>query len=1208
MEEYEDFINYISKKSTSELLKLFSILQLFPENHGKNLRIEIIVSLLSKNMNNVDEELNYDGVVNAVQEMFPSDHREDPVETSFTENFLFSNGNNIVFPGIVINSSEIVQGLTYSILHAENNLSSEFKKNIYESIIFFLSIHTNIATEIGLKRYISLDNNEKELFFPDEYFFKNYKDLICFSKEEIQAIYDEFNIKRDVISNFVFDIEKDEIDLINIDKNPILLKPFIICNDIYYLIFPSAQMFSLNNFIVNELEVNGHLEELLKIYDLNIENDSFKELRKMNWSMTDLDTQIKDKIELRNGESIWQFDENKLAYVNVILNSSEDSDYEERASTVISFVRNKVNNENYQFLTLLLISSYSTTDDKFFALKDIEGSDNFLMINIIDLKRLNSNWDLNKLSLWKYCKAFDRAINKGVRIAPMYSILTYYSYYTKNNDSFLHSDEAYNGLFFDFGTQGKVITDINTKNDEHGVMFFKPKRGIGYLPVYKTAKHAPIYLSQEYYIGIYKSAIELFDYPIWITCPKKRDTMTTHFIDAIAHWLNELYPSLNKHFNHSVPFPIEFIISLDDKLYDFNPQVLHNLDLEVFNLEYEIIAAEGKIKIQVPFEFFAALYRKDNHGERQLMSVVIESMSKLFNAIGYDELSEEVIQLIIDKHIPLGSAKMILTVDSSYNLKMDQRHLPKIRFIQKYDNSYVLESVVDWLNYDKEIPVEIIDKKDKIKLLVDCVNAIIQELRNKLIEYNTLELLSFLMHHHEAIIQANEYRKLYIPARLECFSKYVDVFNEFHETESEYVNVSLSMRCLIEFASAEPYFNDKLPNNDDVDYLLALMNEMIYFGYVQDIIRFDIDSPKMGLLESGRIGISKGFFDDVLLNYNISNKEDELVDYKENFESNFNKHEKNESNEKNEEDYLKKIDEAFIYDLGITFLEINTISLFLAEYCLIQESSYYKMEEKEFIELIIKETKFNNEKINSYLNLLTLNSRGKMDKPPEGYIIPEIFPWRYNRKLSYLRKPLIRLIDNDDKVWYLWSARFLIRASDNLLYQFSNASLRVEDKHHKIKNLIAKRLNIKGKNFTNEVRDWLIQNPKLRVIDFEVKIDIKGVLIANKNYGDIDILAFDDKNKLVYSIECKNTKQAKIMYDFQRDVKNYADKQLPKHVARNDWLVDNIKQLSKRFNKNVDDYKVKSIVIASYQLPIKFLEKTKLPIYSFNEIKRSQIF
>src|SRR5690606_15150025 len=128
----------------------------------------------------------------------------------------------------------------------------------------------------------------------------------------------------------------------------------------------------------------------------------------------------------------------------------------------------------------------------------------------------------------------------------------------------------------------------------------------------------------------------------------KRDTMTIHFIDAIAHWLNELYPSLKNHFNHPIPFPIEIIITLDEKLYNFNPQELQAFKKDTFGLNYELIVEEGKIKLQVPFEFYAILHRKDNHGERQLMFIVIESISKLFSKIGYEDLNEENIRLMID--------------------------------------------------------------------------------------------------------------------------------------------------------------------------------------------------------------------------------------------------------------------------------------------------------------------------------------------------------------------------------------------------------------------------------------------------------------------------------------------------------------------------------------------------------------------------------
>ncbi|MFZ2283540.1 MAG: hypothetical protein WAV86_06665 [Lutibacter sp.] len=80
------------------------------------------------------------------------------------------------------------------------------------------------------------------------------------------------------------------------------------------------------------------------------------------------------------------------------------------------------------------------------------------------------------------------------------------------------------------------------------------------------------------------------------------------------------------------------------------------------------------------------------------------------------------------------------------------------------------------------------------------------------------------------------------------------------------------------------------------------------------------------------------------------------------------------------------------------------------------------------------------------------------------------------------------------------------------------------------------------------------------------------------------------------------------MYDFQRDIKNYTEKQLTKHLRRHTWLVNNIEQLSVKFNKKINNFKVRSIVIATYQLPIKFIEKVKIPIFSFNEIKRREVF
>ena len=133
-------------------------------------------------------------------------------------------------------------------------------------------------------------------------------------------------------------------------------------------------------------------------------------------------------------------------------------------------------------------------------------------------------------------------------------------------------------------------------------------------------------------------------------------------------------------------------------------------------------------------------------------------------------------------------------------------------------------------------------------------------------------------------------------------------------------------------------------------------------------------------------------------------------------------------------------------------------------------------------------------------------------------------------------------------------------------------------------------------------------NTELEVIPYEVKIKKNGILNSDRDYGDIDILAFDHKLKMIYSIECKNTKQAKIMYDFYSHSKNYIEKQLPKHLNRDKWLNQNRNKLQEVFSIEGEDYEIISLIISSHLLPVKYMQKISIHVYSFNEIKEKSVF
>lgn len=101
-------------------------------------------------------------------------------------------------------------------------------------------------------------------------------------------------------------------------------------------------------------------------------------------------------------------------------------------------------------------------------------------------------------------------------------------------------------------------------------------------------------------------------------------------------------------------------------------------------------------------------------------------------------------------------------------------------------------------------------------------------------------------------------------------------------------------------------------------------------------------------------------------------------------------------------------------------------------------------------------------------------------------------------------------------------------------------------------------------------------------------------------------MAIDVKNKILYSIECKRTKQAKIYYEFKQDIENYLSKQLPKHQNRESYLKQNLDKVSELIKHNVENYTVKSIVVSSNILPIKFLKEVSIPILSLNQLDSNQ--
>jgi hypothetical protein len=259
------------------------------------------------------------------------------------------------------------------------------------------------------------------------------------------------------------------------------------------------------------------------------------------------------------------------------------------------------------------------------------------------------------------------------------------------------------------------------------------------------------------------------------------------------------------------------------------------------------------------------------------------------------------------------------------------------------------------------------------------------------------------------------------------------------------------------------------------------------------------------------------------------------------------------------------------------------------------------MKEVEFYELF-KESPYTDDAVDAFCKVMTLSSRGNISKPPTGFRQEEIYPWRYSRQLSYIRRPLIQLDLNGER-FFLWSPRHLEMAEENLLAMFHNGSLKIDPAHKGIQSLLAKRNAINGKTFREKVYKWLENNSDLVLIPYEVKIAVRGALKANENLGDIDIMAFDISMKKILLLEIKNTKQAKVTYEFRRDIENYLNDLIPKHDKRVKWIIANKEKINSIVDFDTTDYSVYSAIISSSTLPVKYLDTPPMPVISFSELR-----
>jgi hypothetical protein len=226
------------------------------------------------------------------------------------------------------------------------------------------------------------------------------------------------------------------------------------------------------------------------------------------------------------------------------------------------------------------------------------------------------------------------------------------------------------------------------------------------------------------------------------------------------------------------------------------------------------------------------------------------------------------------------------------------------------------------------------------------------------------------------------------------------------------------------------------------------------------------------------------------------------------------------------------------------------------------------------------------------LESLTFKSRESWRTIPAGYIEKDLHAWRFRRRLSVLRKPILKIDDLENPTMVV-APGILRDALSYMVHNFYYGNF----PGWQLKAGMRRWFGIsraRRQSFNRKVADRLIELGWNAEADVQVSNLLK--LGGLKGYGDVDVLAWSRARGRVLIIECKDLQYLKTdgeiaeqLADFRGELRsNDKPDDLMKHLRRVDVISKHVPELMK-FTGLENAPQIEGHLVFKHPVPMQFV-------------------
>lgn len=471
-----------------------------------------------------------------------------------------------------------------------------------------------------------------------------------------------------------------------------------------------------------------------------------------------------------------------------------------------------------------------------------------------------------------------------------------------------------------------------------------------------------------------------------------------------------------------------------------------------------------------------------------------------------------------------------------------------------------------WRSRDRADDPWIRDKSECLAFLNSTTQVLEDELRTELRAFDRAALVKILLYHHEAAAADARQWKRTAGAILALREDKDAVRAVMTDRGAERAELSQTARTLVELALCEaPLGGGRRPGELDLSRLLAKMSLLLTFSGWSGAIRWDVMEPTLKVAPLGDILGRLDFIDDILHPFARAFSDVGVDSAVKRYGENLRDTEVMPTVELPSD---AKFYSALQEEVGASFDDYRLFIDCVENLGVRAGKAVLTLNRSALIGLSNEDRTLSEESSEDILEALTLAPRGGWREDADGIDPKDLQLWRYRRRLSVLRKPLIQIDHADDPAFVV--APGLLR--QGFLYtvgNFYDGSFPDWQLSKPMKSWQAKIADARGRAFTVLIGD------RLRAAGWTVaESDLKVTKLLGKGFdvdhGDVDVLAWRPETGRVLVIECKDVQfkksvgeVAEQLADFRGEVTDGKRDYLRKHLDRMAHLREHLPEVAR---------------------------------------------